>query len=121
MLEQIVEEFIEENDLSDFHDRCDVSIEIALGEYGFIRNPSNDEVYYLYTWYGGENGREYFIKKTTITLEEVREYLEESDEGFFDYIGQTKEDCLNELHNNYLSNFIQPGNQYDGSFWTGAA
>lgn len=92
-----------------YTDRLDVSMEISLFEYGIIRNPKTDKViYYIpeikkYDW-------------TTITLEEVKEVLETATNGFYSFIGSTKETELNQLDNNYLTNIIHSLNSYSGAF-----
>lgn len=95
-----------------FSDRTDVSIDESLDGYGFIRNPITTEV----LWYSSDGS----FTKFDIKQSEVVEKLEEASNGFFDFIGQTRENALQEAAMNpeHLAHFIQSINMYDGSIHT---
>ena len=99
-------------------DRMDVSFDISLHEYGIVRNPiTNDTVFCLNpTDDFPEDDYKYEYSNFNISIENVEEALEESEDGFFDYIGQNRIDIINELHNSDLSHLIFSLNQYNGYF-----
>ena len=107
-----------------FTDRIDASTKISLYEYNLIRNPKTDKVVYctncyeLDTSWGDlmEDSVKPIVKTTHINLDDVREALEDVDEGYFDFIGSSREEDLSDLDNNYLSHHIFSLNQWNGYF-----
>lgn len=51
-----------------------------------------------------------------IEFEDVKEVLEEVEDGYFNFIGSTREKELNELDNDYLTSHIFSLNTYSGFF-----
>lgn len=96
----------------DYSDRTDVSVDESLGGYGFIRNPVTTEV----LWYSSDGS----FTKFDIKQSEVVEKLTDAEDGFFDFIGQSRENALQEAAMNpeHLASFIQSINMYDGSIHT---
>jgi len=92
-----------------FRDRIDVDYHISLYEYGIIRSPITDRVKYYYPL-----TKE--IETTWITFEEVKECLEEIEEGYFQYIGSDRKIELSNLNNEHLTPTIFSINQYNGYF-----
>lgn len=100
-----------------FSDAVDVSPEISLFEYGIIRNPKTEETILTYPSYVWEEmEKEIMFDSFTISLEEVKETLEEMEKGFFDFIGSYKEREIKNLNNEYLTNMIQSIRDYNGTF-----
>lgn len=98
-----------------FVDMSDASAEISFMEYGMLRNPKTDKVIYCRPGNGEFN--EIMLDWTIISIDDVKEYLEEdATDGFYSFIGSTKEKELAGLDNNYLSNLVQAINMYDGYF-----
>lgn len=56
------------------------------------------------------------IKVIYISFEDVKEVLEEVEDGYFNFIGSTREKELNELDNDYLTSHIFSLNTYSGFF-----
>ena len=105
-----------------FSDRVDVTTTIALYEYGIIRNPKTDKciicsnTHQLNHGQLGETPIKPEIRTEYITFDDVKEGLEEINEGYFDYIGSDKKTELDELNNNYLTQHIISLDQYGGIF-----
>ena len=98
-----------------FSDMSDASAEISFMEYGMIRNPKTDQV--IYCTPVDADYKEIMLDWSIVSIEDVREYLEEdATDGFYSFIGSSKEKELNQLNNNYLAGVIQGINQYDGYF-----
>ena len=98
-------------------DRIDVSFEIALNEYGIVRNPkTNDTVFCLNPTPGYEKEYAYQYTNFDISYTDVKEVLKETEEGYFSYIGSDRETALRELHGNCLAHHIFSLNQYNGYF-----
>lgn len=112
-----------------YTDRVDATYEISLYEYGFVRNPDTNDVIVCLNPsddYEQSIGAELSdpenapqLVHTTITLEEVREYLNEIAGGFWSFIGADKEKYLQGLDNSYLADAIFSVNQWDGTFFQG--
>lgn len=92
-----------------YTDRVDISMDISLFEYGIIRNPETEKVIYYMPCI-----KEY--DHTSVSIEEIRESLNEVGEDFFSFIGSDKETELKNLDNNHLSIMISHFNGYDGRF-----
>ena len=102
----------------------DVNLEISLFEYYLAYNPNtniliqavpiniddfnNDEA---------KNINQYKFDSMTVDEEEIKESLEEIDDGFFDCVGTTKEDYYKMFKNSQsLVYIIQDLNSYNGKF-----
>lgn len=100
---------LEQLETEGYTDGLDASMGISLFEYGIIRNPKTDKVIYYvpeikkYDW-------------STVAIGEVKEVLETATNGFYSFIGSTKEIELKQLDNNNLSNIIHSLNSYSGAF-----
>jgi hypothetical protein len=105
-----------------YTDRVDVNWEISLYEYGLIRNPrTNKTIYCLNTYdldasWGKDLKTEPHLVSTFISLQDVKEALENLDNGFFSFIGETKENVISNITNEYLTSYIQSIDAYNGSF-----
>jgi len=95
-----------------YTDGTDVDTETALLEYGLIRNPKDDHV--IYALVVGEEVKGF--DTGWVSLNDVKEYLEEAEEGFYSFIGGSKEGELEYLSNEHLSTIISDINGYDGWF-----
>ena len=101
-----------------FSDRMDMDIKVSLYEYGLIRNPETNKVIWCLN-YGVEHSKDRppKIRTSYISLEEVKEYLEnDASEGFYNYMESTKEKELERITNNWITDIIFSANQYDGAF-----
>lgn len=49
-------------------------------------------------------------------IEFYRRFEEDATDGYYSFIGSSKEKELNQLNNDYLAGVIQGINQYDGQF-----
>lgn len=99
-----------------FTDGIDGSPEITLYEYGIIRRPSDG-----LTIFGFPSDDDHIddydkFDCTNISLEDVKEALEDTSDGFWSSIGNNKDEYINNLNNNYLSDAIFSLNQYNGYF-----
>ena len=100
-----------------FTDKIDVNEKISLYEYGFIRNPKTGKTVicsnlgnYLY---GKAKPK---VRVEYINFDEVYESLEDEDDGFYQFLGDSKEQVLRELHNDNLVPLIHALNQYGGYY-----
>jgi len=100
-----------------YSDRMDVSTTISLYEYGLIRNPKTDRVIYCVN-HSIEHTKENppIIKTTFISSQDVLSALEDIPEGYFDFIGSTREKEISELDSSCLSYHIFSIEQYLGWF-----
>ena len=99
-------------------DRVDVSFNISLFEYGVVRNPETNETIFSVTA-GIDAGIEIYkheILIYDITIDDVRDDLEDMPSGYFALIGSTIEQELELLDNKYLSIHIKSMQQYDGRY-----
>jgi hypothetical protein len=107
-----------------FTDKVDVTTTISLYEYGIIRNPKTDKCIICINTHELEanwgqldaDSIKPIIRIDHISLEDVKEGLEEMKQGYFDFIGSTKKEELHALDNEYLSHHITSMNQYNGYF-----
>ena len=103
-----------ENAKEDYSDRVDVTFEISLYEYGIVRNPKTGYVVYTRPKLDNtdsDNPKDYYWDYTIVELEDVVEALNEISSGYFDFVGQTKEEILANLSNEYLTGEIFSINQ----------
>jgi len=110
---------LKESKYKNYTDRIDVNFDITLHEYGVIRNPKTDHTIFCLNPcdnYEMNEDFEYEYEKTFITLEDVREILEEIEDGYFSFIGSDKNTEIVNLDNDCLSHHIQSINQYNGYF-----
>ena len=102
-----------------FTDRMDASIKISLYEYQIIRNPKTDKCVICTNTHEMDLMDETIKPKVRveyISFDDVHEALEEASEGYFNFIGSTKEKELESLNNNYLTMSIFSLDQYNGYF-----
>jgi hypothetical protein len=100
-------------------DRVDVTLEISLNEYGLVRNPNdNDTIFCLNPTddYMHPPEHEYEYRHVDISLDDVREALEEASEGFFSFIGSSRSNEISTLNNESLTHHIMSLNMYNGYF-----
>jgi len=111
---------IENGDYDNYTDRVDVSIEISLLEYGILRDPETNECLFCRmtdNWEMTNDDDEIILKSCDVSVSDVRDYLiDESSQGFFDYIGSNLETELERLDNLNLAHIISSINMYDGWF-----
>jgi len=107
------------NDLKeeDFTDRTDATFEIALYEYGLVRNPKTGETAFcINTTDDFKEDYEYEIVTMEISAREIQEALEEISDGYFDFIGSDRKTELKNIDNEYLTHHIRAMNMYNGWF-----
>ena len=112
--------------LNKYTDRTDVNGYISLFDQGAIRNPKTGKTLFPVKQYHGlcicpEKDKNYDVSKENvksivITFENVKEALEEVDNEYFDFIGSNKQREVKNLHNEFLTSYIQALNQYCGYF-----
>lgn len=107
-----------------FTDRMDINSKISLYEYQIIRNPKTNKcvictnTHELDSSFGDliEESIKPKVRVEYITLNDVKKALEETDDGYYSYSGQSKIDVLNKLSNEDLTYYIFSLNQYNGYF-----
>lgn len=100
-----------------FTDTVDVDLDISLLEYGIARNPKTSEtVFSRNTHKEPETIKDADLFCDIITLDDVKEALNDQEKGFFDFIGSDLKTELQFLDNSFLSHLIQSLNQYNGWF-----
>ena len=103
----------------EYTDRTDATFDIALHEYGLVRNPTNnDTVFCLNTVDNHEVAEdfEYIYVHSIIEKEDVYNALQEAGDGYFSFIGSDLETEIDRLDNDYLSHHIFSLNMYNGVF-----
>lgn len=104
----------------EYTDRVDASFDIALLEYGFVRNPETNHVLIsrprLNTPADSEEYSDYNFDWTEISRDDVLEALEEMEPGFWSFIGQDNYKA-EEVTNDFLANWISSIDSYDGRFF----
>ena len=103
-----------------FTDKVDVDGKISLYEYGIIRDPKTNKTVMCintgdYLW-GGQKPE---VKILNISQDDVLEQLYEMEEGFFSYIGQNRDDVIQDTfrYDDNLSYLIMTMNVYNGCFY----
>jgi len=96
-----------------YTDIMDVSPEESLYHNGIMRNPKTNRVIYIRTNYATNKT---FYAWTTVTIEDIREYLENAQPYFYFYIGSDRDTELRCLNNNHLATIIETINSWDGEF-----
>jgi len=102
-----------------FTDRMDASIKISLYEYQIIRNPKTDKSVICTNTHEMDLADETIKPKVRveyISFDDVHEALEEASEGYFNFIGSTKEKELELLDNDHLTMSIFSLDQYNCYF-----
>lgn len=106
-----------------FTDKMDASTEISLYEYKIIRNPKTNKcvictnTYELDCSFGDILNRvKPKIRVEYITFDDVKEALEEVNEGYFNFIGSKHREELKNLDNEFLTLHIFSLDQWDGRF-----
>ena len=56
------------------------------------------------------------VRVEYITFDDVKEKLEEAGDGYFDYIGSTRQELLESIDNEHLAIHIISLERWDGSF-----
>jgi predicted transcriptional regulator len=106
-----------EQKYADTHiDTVDADFITSLYEYGIARNPKTGETIFCRTAGYREDGIELTEHRYTtmnITIEDVKEDLNEIDPGYFSFIGSDLQTELTRLSNGHLSGTILSMNQYD--------
>lgn len=100
--------------LESFTDRSDCSAEISLFEQGMIRNTETGLTLLCIPDYDDDDNS--IINYTYIELSEIKEALEEIEEGFFDFIGSTRQAEIDRLNNDYLVGIAESINAYNGLY-----
>ena len=100
-----------------FTDKVDVDEKISLYEYGVIRDPLTGKTILCtntsdYLW----DGNKPKIQVQYIDFIDVLEALQEVDDHYFDYIGSTRENEINDLHGRYLADHIAALNNWGSIF-----
>ena len=107
-------------DFSGYTDRIDLTPEISLYEYGFIRNPTTNKTLIcplpINDCFNMEETPE--IREEEIRFEDVKAELESMPEGFWQFIDEYRTEALARLNNDYLTDYIFSMNQWDGRFTT---
>jgi hypothetical protein len=109
-------EKIENGDYDQYEDRVDVTIEISLIEYGILRNPEDGECLFYKDNPEPDDNDRIQLYKCDVTIDDVKEYLEDADDSFFRFIGSTRYKELERLDNEDLAPIISSINQWDGHF-----
>jgi hypothetical protein len=112
-LRKIIEE---NNDVceTDFPDRVDRDFEKSLYECGVVRNPENDMTLIGKTPTDEGVYDDYVVMY--ISLEDVKDVLEDMSDDFYEYIDDTKDHVLSTLDNDNLASIIQSIDAYNG-YW----
>ncbi len=104
-----------------YTDRVDCDFHISFHEYGIVRNPKTSECVFCLNTLFHEKIEDGIVKADIISdnidIDSVREALEEVDDGYFDYIGSTREAEIKSLDNDHLTLHIMNLMQYDGTFY----
>lgn len=97
-----------------FSDRVDSSFEISFFEYGIVRDPKTGLTLYLDN-YSDTGKPNYVLDWSYISVEDVIEALSEMPQGYFDYIGQEKEEVIDNVRRwpRDLANDIHSINSYN--------
>ena len=100
-----------------YNDRIGRTTTISLYDYGLIRDPKTNKVIVCLNPQSDEHTKENppKIKVTFIEFDDVKEVLQDIDNGYFDFIGSDRQTEIDTLHNNYLATTIMLVNQYNGS------
>ena len=101
-------------DKAGYTDTVDVSPEISLGDYGLMRNPRTGRVQYALPC--DDKQTTFVLDWTIVDLDDAKEFLENAPDGFFSFVGLSKEDYTANLDEQYLSGLIQDANMYNGYF-----
>jgi hypothetical protein len=103
-----------------FTDGLDASFEISLFEYGILYNPNSE--YVIYTTpkseasEGSTDPSDYAFDYTRVSVGELREVLDDLDEGFFSFTGQSR-DLMNQMIDQAaVATVIHDVNSWNGYF-----
>lgn len=102
-------------DENEFTDRVDVDFNISLYDYGVVRNPKNDMTLIGIKPNNEGSYSDYSI--TYISLDDVKEVLEDMDDSFFRTIDSDKETVLQNLDNENLAQYIMDIN-FENGYWS---
>ncbi len=100
-------------------DTMDVDFDISLNEYGIARNPDNGDTVFCLNPddnYEMNENPNYQYRHLNISLQDVKDALNDASDGFFDFIGSDLNTELDNLDNDFLSHMILSLNQYNGHF-----
>lgn len=122
-----MEDYVLENmeELAEYLDKLgfigtDISPDVALFEYGILWHPESGtliQTYPDYVWdeMGAEEPE---FSVTTVDTDEIEEEIEGMDDGFFKFIGISKEEYLDDFDSDWsYVNAISDANSYSGT-WT---
>ena len=101
---------------SAYQDRLDVDFDTTLFEYGILRNSTTGKTLIGKTY--SEGSYTSFVIRN-ITIELVKEILNNIEEGFFHYIGEDRAEAISNLDDKHLAHAIFSINAYDGTFRSG--
>lgn len=101
-----------------YTDRVDVTFDISLHEYGLIRNPKTTETIFCINPTNDfpDDDYEYEYTSNPISVEDVRDALQEAGDGYFSFVGSDLETELTNLSNEWLTTHIMSLNMYNGAF-----
>ena len=100
-------------------DRIDVTFDIALYEYGIVRNPKNNDTVFCLTTtndFLDDDDDDHEYSNYDISFDDVLDALKEAGKGYFSFIGSDLDTELKALDNNHLAIHIYSLNQYNGCF-----
>ncbi len=95
-----------------FTDRTDASLTVSLFEHGCIRNPKTNKVIYSCKSLSGL----FLYDYTYVSIEELKEDLEETEQCYFDFDGSNREEAIKKLNNDYLTHHITGLNMYNSLY-----
>ena len=111
--EEVKEEIANNLEEAGFTDGVDVSAGISLFEYGVLRNPDTGE-----TVIGNETYDVVPAATINISKKNVLNALNDTGDGFYSFIGSSKEREINRVKKNpkQLATIINSLNMYSGTF-----
>jgi len=101
-----------------YTDTVDANSIISLYEYGILRNPVTGKCLRCLNASGGEHTKENkpVIRTQVITVDDVKECLEEISDGFFEFVGTPRKKYLAQLDEDYLASSIMAIDQWNSYF-----
>jgi len=100
-----------------YTDKTDTTTAIALFEYGQLRRPDTGKtIFCLNPNEEHTKDNKPIIATITILLNDVKEALNEVDDGYFSFIGSERDTELDSLDNDYLTGHIRSLNMWNGCF-----
>lgn len=104
--------------MTKYTDRIDVNAIISLYEYGYLRNPETGKTLVCLNPSSEEHSKDSppVIKSVVITQEDVMEALMEVEDGFWGFIGVSRDSEEINLDNGDLTFWIMSIDQWHGWF-----